>query len=215
MKWRPCWCSKAVPWEFTSFLMQTLSFVPVNLHSLSHEWKPWGGGEGVGGSLIRQEAFIVITVNFLMAAISLFWNTNMAAVTSCENALVIRAWVHATSSPGLLGCYALLTPFYRIWQFGQLFSWLWRIRQGIWVNQKWLGWPETTGRIETIGMTQPRSQGSLLPVPTEGLVGEKPGNEVGMIWTTDSTGMTGMTGMNGMAEMTDTTAMTGIWGDQD
>ena len=45
----------------------------------------------MGGSLIRQEAFIVITVNFLMAAISLFWNTNMAAVTSCENALVIRA----------------------------------------------------------------------------------------------------------------------------
>ena len=30
-----------------------------------------------------------------------------------------------------------------------------------------------TGRIETIGMTQPRSQGSLLPVPTERLVEEK------------------------------------------
>ena len=44
-----------------------------------------GGG---GGSFIRQEAFIVITVNDLMAPISLLWNTNMAAVTSCENALV-------------------------------------------------------------------------------------------------------------------------------
>ena len=31
----------------------------------------------------------------------------------------------------------------------------------------------TTGRIETIGMTQPRSQGSFLQVPTERLVGEK------------------------------------------
>ena len=38
------------------------------------------------------------------------------------------------------------------------------------------GMTETTGRtgmIETIGMTQPRSQGSLLPVPRERLVGEK------------------------------------------
>ena len=43
--------------------------------------------EGVRGSFIRQEAFIVITVNDLMAAILLFWNTNMAVVTSCENAL--------------------------------------------------------------------------------------------------------------------------------
>ena len=146
MKRRPCWCSKAVPWEFTSFLMQTLSFVPVNLHSLSHEWKPvrgrWGGRGGGGGrsSFIRQEAFIVITVNDLMAPISLLWNTNIAAVTPCENALVNIAWVYATSSPGLLGCHVLLTPFYRIWQFGQLFSWLWRISRGIWVNQKWPGW---------------------------------------------------------------------------
>ena len=43
--------------------------------------------EGAGGAFIRQEAFIVITVNDLMAAISLLWNTNMAAVTSCEKAL--------------------------------------------------------------------------------------------------------------------------------
>ena len=29
---RPCWCPKPVRWELNSFLMQTLSFVPINLH---------------------------------------------------------------------------------------------------------------------------------------------------------------------------------------
>ena len=33
MKWRPCWCPKAVLWELNSFLMPTLSFVPINLHT--------------------------------------------------------------------------------------------------------------------------------------------------------------------------------------
>ena len=32
MKLRPCWCPKPVLWELNSFLMQTLSFVPINLH---------------------------------------------------------------------------------------------------------------------------------------------------------------------------------------
>ena len=32
MKRRPCWCPKPVLWELNSFLMQTLSFVPVILH---------------------------------------------------------------------------------------------------------------------------------------------------------------------------------------
>ena len=30
-KRRPCWCSKSILWELNSFLMQTLSFVPINL----------------------------------------------------------------------------------------------------------------------------------------------------------------------------------------
>ena len=47
-----------------------------------------GVGRGGRSSFIRQEAFIVITVNDLMAPISLLWNTNIAAVTPCENALV-------------------------------------------------------------------------------------------------------------------------------
>ena len=34
MKRRPCWCPKRVLWELNSFLMQTLSFVPINLHIL-------------------------------------------------------------------------------------------------------------------------------------------------------------------------------------
>ena len=32
MKWRPCWCPKPILWELNSFLMQTLSFGPINLH---------------------------------------------------------------------------------------------------------------------------------------------------------------------------------------
>ena len=32
MKRRPCWCTKPVLWELNSFLIETLSFVSVNLH---------------------------------------------------------------------------------------------------------------------------------------------------------------------------------------
>ena len=40
MKWRPCWCPKPILWKLNSFLMQTLSFAPINLHRrLPHEWK--------------------------------------------------------------------------------------------------------------------------------------------------------------------------------
>ena len=37
---RPCWCPKPVLWELNSFLMQTLSFVSINLHRCwPREWK--------------------------------------------------------------------------------------------------------------------------------------------------------------------------------
>ena len=40
MKRRPCWCPKPTLWELNSFLMQTLSFVPINLHRCwPREWK--------------------------------------------------------------------------------------------------------------------------------------------------------------------------------
>ena len=40
MKQRPCLCLKPVLWELNSFLMQTLSFVPINLHRCwPREWK--------------------------------------------------------------------------------------------------------------------------------------------------------------------------------
>ena len=36
----PCWCPKPILWELNSFLMQTLSFVPINLHRCwPGEWK--------------------------------------------------------------------------------------------------------------------------------------------------------------------------------
>ena len=38
MKWWPCWLPKPFLWELNSFLMQILSFVPINLH------RCWVGG---------------------------------------------------------------------------------------------------------------------------------------------------------------------------
>ena len=40
MKRRPCWGPKPILWELNSFLLQTLSFVPTNLHRCwPREWK--------------------------------------------------------------------------------------------------------------------------------------------------------------------------------
>ena len=40
MKRGPCWCPKPILWELNTFLMQTLSFVSINLHRCwPHEWK--------------------------------------------------------------------------------------------------------------------------------------------------------------------------------
>ena len=40
MERRPCWCPKPILWELSSFLMQTLSFVPINLYRCwPREWK--------------------------------------------------------------------------------------------------------------------------------------------------------------------------------
>ena len=40
MKGRPCWCPKPILWELNSFLMQTLSFVSINLRRCRpREWK--------------------------------------------------------------------------------------------------------------------------------------------------------------------------------
>ena len=52
MKRRPCWCPKPILWELNSFLMQTLSFVPIDLHRCwPCEWKrsiarTWKVGQG-------------------------------------------------------------------------------------------------------------------------------------------------------------------------
>ena len=40
MKWQPSWYPKPILWELNSFLMQMLSFVPINLHKCwPREWK--------------------------------------------------------------------------------------------------------------------------------------------------------------------------------
>ena len=42
IKRRPCWCPKPILTELNSFLMKTLSFVPINLHRRwPREWRRW------------------------------------------------------------------------------------------------------------------------------------------------------------------------------
>ena len=48
--------------------------------------------------------FLHVLVNSNMAAISLYWNSNMATVTSCENALVIIEHLDVSFS-----CVSLVT----------------------------------------------------------------------------------------------------------
>ena len=44
MKRWPCWCPKPILWELTSFLKQTVSSVPINLHRrMSRGWKRYIG----------------------------------------------------------------------------------------------------------------------------------------------------------------------------
>ena len=50
MKQRPCWCPKPIMWELNSFVMQTLSFVPINLHRCwPREWKHSINGLALSG----------------------------------------------------------------------------------------------------------------------------------------------------------------------
>ena len=50
---RPCWCPKPVLWELNSFLMQTLSFVSINLHRCwPREWK-----HSIGNSMICSDTW--------------------------------------------------------------------------------------------------------------------------------------------------------------
>ena len=56
MKRRPCWCPKRVQWGLNSFLMQTLSFVPINLHRCwPREWK-----HSIWGACVMQYYFSVV-----------------------------------------------------------------------------------------------------------------------------------------------------------
>ena len=55
MKRWPCWFPKPTPWQLKSFLMETLSFVPINVHRCSLL--------GTCRSAIGQ--FFVLTFNFI------------------------------------------------------------------------------------------------------------------------------------------------------
>ena len=42
MKRWPCWFPKPTLWQLQSFLMETLSFVPINVHRCSLRDRYWG-----------------------------------------------------------------------------------------------------------------------------------------------------------------------------
>ena len=51
IKRRPCWCPKPLMWELNSFLMQTFSLVPINLHRCQPcEWKRFIVSQRIHGS---------------------------------------------------------------------------------------------------------------------------------------------------------------------
>ena len=58
IKRRPCWCSKPILWELNSFLIQTISFVPINLHRYwPREWKH-------SITSLRENSFIIPNQTF-------------------------------------------------------------------------------------------------------------------------------------------------------
>ena len=70
MNRRPCWCPKPILWELNSFLMQTLSSVPINLpRCWPREWKH----------------SIAIRLSFLQ-------NRIYTEIESTKNNILIRWW---------------------------------------------------------------------------------------------------------------------------
>ena len=52
-------------------------------------WGKGGGGGGGAGGQQKQTTPKGLILNTKMASVLLFWNTNMAAVTSCESTLLV------------------------------------------------------------------------------------------------------------------------------
>ena len=65
-KWWPCWFPRPILWELNSFLTQTLSFVPVNLHRC--------GGGGHPDPKIRGDP--LPPKNFFRPLRASFWSKN-------------------------------------------------------------------------------------------------------------------------------------------
>ena len=59
MKRRPCWCLKPILQELNSFLLQTLSFVPINLH----RYWPREGKRSIADSIGQKVHVTTLTLN--------------------------------------------------------------------------------------------------------------------------------------------------------
>ena len=100
MKRRPCWCPKPVLWELNTFLVQTLSFVPINLHTCwPREW---------------QHSISLERMDYVMMDSNLSWKYHISHVESKINSNigVIARLRHFTPFITLLNIFrSLIFPY--------------------------------------------------------------------------------------------------------
>ena len=182
MKRRPCWCPKPVLWELNSFLMQTLSFVPINLHTCwPREWRhsikcfqttsrrpywcpktmkrrpcwcpkpvPW-----------ELNSFLMQTLSFVTIDLHICWP---------------REWKHSIANSFKFQLYFIQTPEFvwlnsndfrsLIFPFGLLFLYKLYIKQG--KNTVLFSKKESSNYLKILSNSESRSSESVLPREDKG-----------------------------------------------
>ena len=78
MKRWPCWCPKPILWELNSFLMQTLSFVPINLHRCGpRDSKHSIGRKETKVDLILIQLFLLYYINHVVLMLTVLFKQNL------------------------------------------------------------------------------------------------------------------------------------------
>ena len=113
MKRRPCWCSKPVLWELNSFLMQTLSFVPINLHRCwPREWKHSIAAEVTPVAWIVKTPFYPVTsfpiCNIWIFSFAAAWTSTTVFVSLEADSLVICSPCSSSTFPSMAFLWTLI-----------------------------------------------------------------------------------------------------------
>ena len=123
-KRRPCWCPKPVLWELNSFLMQTLSFVPINLNRCwPCEWK-----HSIGVSALRA---IRVTIKQIMGKQDHQGdreNGKCRFVPCAQELLYLSLTVHYVHKKDNSFTLVLCKFYLLISYFEKLSNWIWRLR---------------------------------------------------------------------------------------